>query len=375
MLPAAMTPRRVLLTLDAVGGVWRHVVDLAGGLRDAGFACRLLGFGPEPDAARIRAEGRRLAGIEMAWTGQPLDWLADRPQALDGIPRLIEREARAWRADLLHLGLPSQAAGIDREWSVLVAAHSCMPTWWRAVRGTSLPDEWRWRRALNLHGFARADAILAPSRSHGEALEAEYGPLPRLAVVPNAHAGAIAASGVKEPFVLAAGRWWDAGKNAAVLDAAAVGTAWPIRLAGPLSGPSGGRCALRHAQALGEAGPEAMRRLMARAAIFAAPSLYEPFGLAVLEAASSGAALLLSDIATFRELWDGAAIFVPPSDADAWRAAIGRLAGDAPARRRLGRLAAERARQFSPDAQLRALAAVYEAVTGADPPVPATAGG
>ena len=39
---------------------------------------------------------------------------------------------------------------------------------------------------------------------------------------------------------------------------------------------------------------------------------YEPFGLAVLEAAQAGCALVLSDIPTFRELWDGAAMFVPP---------------------------------------------------------------
>ena len=39
-------------------------------------------------------------------------------------------------------------------------------------------------------------------------------------------------------------------------------------------------------------------------------ALYEPFGLAVLEAAQAGCALVLSDIPTFRELWDGAALFV-----------------------------------------------------------------
>ena len=41
---------------------------------------------------------------------------------------------------------------------------------------------------------------------------------------------------------------------------------------------------------------------------------YEPFGLAVLEAAQAGCALVLSDIPTFRELWNGAAQFVPPGD-------------------------------------------------------------
>ena len=44
--------------------------------------------------------------------------------------------------------------------------------------------------------------------------------------------------------------------------------------------------------------------------IFVSVSRYEPFGLAVLEAAHAGCALVLSDIPTFRELWQGAASFV-----------------------------------------------------------------
>ena len=49
----------------------------------------------------------------------------------------------------------------------------------------------------------------------------------------------------------------------------------------------------------------------ARCPIFVSAARYEPFGLAVLEAAQAGCALVLSDIPTFRELWDGAALFVP----------------------------------------------------------------
>ena len=51
-----------------------------------------------------------------------------------------------------------------------------------------------------------------------------------------------------------------------------------------------------------------------RATVYAAPSLYEPFGLAPLQAALHGCALVLSDIGSFRELWDGCAEFVPPGD-------------------------------------------------------------
>ena len=48
--------------------------------------------------------------------------------------------------------------------------------------------------------------------------------------------------------------------------------------------------------------------------VFISTARYEPFGLAVLEAAQFGCALILSDIPTFRELWNGCAIFIDPDD-------------------------------------------------------------
>ena len=74
---------------------------------------------------------------------------------------------------------------------------------------------------------------------------------------------------------------------------------------------------------------------MRRSAIFAAPSRYEPFGLAVVEAAISGAALVLADIPTFRELWSDAALFVSPDDSGGWSRALTELAEDSVLRERL----------------------------------------
>jgi glycosyltransferase involved in cell wall biosynthesis len=86
---------------------------------------------------------------------------------------------------------------------------------------------------------------------------------------------------------------------------------------------------------------------MARASIYAMPARYEPFGLSILEAGLSGCALVLGDIPSLREHWDGAAAFVAPDDRGALRRAIGRLI-DSPARRaELGRRARERGHEFT----------------------------
>ena len=111
----------------------------------------------------------------------------------------------------------------------------------------------------------------------------------------------------REPFILAAGRLWDEAKGMDWLDRAAA--TLPIRVAGPTNGPHG-TAHFKHLIELGTLTPTQMATEYRNAEIFASMSIYEPFGLAVLEAAQAGATLVLRENPTFRELWDGAAHFV-----------------------------------------------------------------
>jgi glycosyltransferase involved in cell wall biosynthesis len=346
--------RRVLITLDAVGGVWRYAIDVARGLESHGIDCLLVGFGPEPDAEQRAECGRG----ELIWTHAALDWTVSDSAELDRGADALASLARDWNADILHLNLPSQAAGLPDRCPVVVASHSCVPTWWRAVHGTDLPAAWAWQIERNQAGFQRAEAVIVPSRSHAAALTAVYTELPPLHVIYNATA-VEPAEQPKEPLILGVGRWWDPGKNGSVLDAAAAITPWPVILAGPLNGPSGQHAGFRNSQTPGVLPHRDILALMRRSAIFAAPSRYEPFGLAVAEAAISGAALVLADIPTFRELWDDAALFVPPDDSGGWSRALAALATDTVLRLRLADAAGARARQFTLARQSAQLHALY----------------
>jgi glycosyltransferase involved in cell wall biosynthesis len=354
-----VTPRRVLMTADAVGGVWRYAIDLCRSLNGAGVAVLLACPGPPPRPGQV-AEAAALPGTRLHLLDAPLDWMARDAAALRDLPRLLEDLARREGCDLLHLNLPSQAAELRGEMPVVVVSHSCVVTWWQAMRGTPLPAEWAWQHALNQAGLARADAVLAPSGSHAAALRAAYGLARGIGVVPNA-ARPDAHDGPREDFVFAAARWWDEGKNAALLDAAAVRTAWPIRAAGACRGENGQDFTFHHAEALGALPHEATRALMRRASIFASPSRYEPFGLAALEAAQSGAALVLADIPTYRELWRDAALLVDPVDPRAFAAAIDGLAQDPARRLALAERGRARAGRFTADRQLLALLPAYAA--------------
>jgi glycosyltransferase involved in cell wall biosynthesis len=160
-------------------------------------------------------------------------------------------------------------------------------------------------------------------------------------------------------FVFTAGRLWDEGKNFGMLDAAAGRIGVPVRAAGPLAGPNGAQVLFDNIHCLGTLGEEELGRWLSARPVFVSAALHEPFGPSVLEAASAGCALILSDIPTFRELWDEVAIFVDPRDEDGFARAIGDLVGDDFERAVLGRAARERAARYTPDAMAAQMANLY----------------
>lgn len=353
--PPNTEPRRILMTLDAVGGVWRYSLDLAASLVDTGWEAILAGFGPPPDEAQA-SEARSIG--PLVWLDGPLDWMAGHPDELHPVGQELDRLADDFDVDLLHLNLPSQAAFVRTRRPVVAVSHSCVPTWFRAVRGTVPPQDWAWHEAVNRQGFERANLVIAPSQSHAEALVETYGALAALRVVHNA-SRAETVSCAKMPYVFAAGRWWDEGKNGAVLTSAAARSQWPVLMAGSWQGPNGQAVACDHAQALGSLSHAETLARTAQAAIFVSPSIYEPFGLSVLEAARAGAALVLSDIPIYRELWDGVALFADPHEPGDFAAAINCLAKSAQQRLDLGRKARERSLAFSVQRQASEIAQLY----------------
>ena len=68
--------------------------------------------------------------------------------------------------------------------------------------------------------------------------------------------------------------------------------------------------------------------LYAAATVFVLPSLYEGFGLPVLEAMACGAAVACSNTSSLPEIAGDAAMTFDPLDVGAMAGAIGRLLGD-----------------------------------------------
>ncbi len=353
-------PRRVLMTADAVGGVWTYALTLAAGLADHGIGTTLAVIGPAP--APDQAQAARALGLRLEQCDARLEWMPGADAEFARSAGWLRRLADSVEPDLVHINGYCHAA-LDWPVPCVVAAHSCVASWWQAVHGAPPPADYAWYCAQVRRGLAAADLVLAPTAAFLAALEACHGRVRRPCVVPNGTALGPAEPVAKDAAVLAAGRLWDPAKNLAVLDAAAARCPWPVMIAGDPSGPSGAARPLRHARALGRIPAAALRAWMARAEIFALPARYEPFGLAILEAALESCALVLGDIPTLRELWHGCALFVDPDDTDALAAALTALAGNRPLCRRLGRHARERAQSFGADRMVAGTLAAYRSAT------------
>src|SRR3954453_9026087 len=80
--------KRIMLTTDAVGGVWRYSLELASGFADRGARVVLAVMGPAPSAAQ-RSEAAAIPGLRLVSTELPLDWLADTPALLADAARSL----------------------------------------------------------------------------------------------------------------------------------------------------------------------------------------------------------------------------------------------------------------------------------------------
>lgn len=356
---------RVLMSADTVGGVWTYALDLARALGRHGVETVLATMGAPLSRAQ-RRQASRQSRLIVHESGFKLEWM-DRPwRDVERAGEWLLHLERRYAPDLVHLNNYCHGALPWRSPTVMVA-HSCVLSWWEAVHGEAAPGDYgRYRREVR-RGLHAVDRVVAPSRSMLEALQRHYGPLPAAEVIHNGRDARHYARARKQPLILAVGRLWDAAKNIEQVMQAAPALQWPVYLAGEVQHPNGQAVSLEKVGSLGQLAPEPLAGWYARAGVYVFPARYEPFGLSVLEAALSGCALVLGDIRSLRELWDGAALFVPPDDTEALVGAVNELVSNGRYRAGLMRRAQNRARAYSLDGMAADYMALYGKLLGRSP--------
>jgi glycogen(starch) synthase len=347
--------KRILMTGDTVGGVWTYTMELAEALGGHEIHVVLAALGGAPSDGQ-RQEAARIPNLELLASDFKLEWMDDPwRDVADSGNWLLDLEEQ-YAPDLVHLNSFGHGA-LDWQTPVVVTAHSCVLSWWRAVKGCGAPESWDRYRAIVTESLSAADLVTAPSRTMADAVAEHYG-IDGCRVIGNGRCASRFRRGVKEPFVFTAGRLWDDAKNVAAVVKAAPRLAWPVYCAGE----AGQRPYTTGATMLGYLAPDALADWYSRAAIYALPARYEPFGLSVLEAAHSGCALVLGDIPSLREVWGDAATFVPPGDAEALADAINQLIADPERRESMASAAWQHAMQYTPGRMASAYLEAYESI-------------
>lgn len=355
---------RVFMTADAVGGVWQYSLDLAQGLRAYDTETTLCVLGPRPQPEQIAA-ARRIPGLKLICLDLPLDWTAATPEDVLDAASAVVNVAEEDDCAIVHLNSPALAAGPRFSVPTVAVCHSCMATWWHAIRKRPLSRQFRWHRDLVAQALGKVDAVVAPSGAFAKAIAKTYNLAAAPTVVYNGRRPSVreplpeAVAIPEGPFAFTAGRLWDEGKNLRTLDEAASRLSIPVFAAGPLKGPNRASIKFNHLQSLGNLSDGHIAEWLAAKPIFVSTARYEPFGLAVLEAAEAACPLVLSDIQTFRELWEGAAIFVPPNDDSAVAEAVEMLASDIRQRTLFASAARRRARRYTAEVMAAKVRAIY----------------
>jgi glycogen(starch) synthase len=343
---------RLLLTADTVGGVWTYALELADALAEHDVEVTLAATGaPLTPDQRSALRSSRVARAFAA--DYALEWMEDPWRDLERAGHWLLEIAAEVGPDVVQLNAYAHAA-LPWDAPVVVVGHSDVLSWHEAVRERPAGPQWDRYRDVVREGLAAADLLVAPTRWMLDELVRLYNPPSPRCVIPNGSSRTVPARR-KERLVLSAGRVWDEAKNVNALVRAAPSVPWPIAVAG--SGPVGAGV-----RALGPLGREAMDEALAAAAIYAAPARYEPFGLAALEAARAGCALVLGDIASLREVWGDAALYVAPEEDDTLVRTLRTLADDAALLADFAARARGRARRYSAHGMAEAYMNAYRRV-------------
>ena len=316
-------------------GIRRYSTELVRALTSLDEPLEVVALGG--DSARIPAGLERIP--ESAHPPSNAGW------TLIGLPRTASRA----RVNVIHAPAYTAPfwAGVPVVLTIHDVSYETHPEWY--------PYRRDWLRRYFYRRSARAAArVLTVSAFSASEIMAAYGiPAARITVTPlGVHHGTFGAgdpdialdlpANVTEPFLLHVGDLHERRNLPLVLDAVlearrhfGAAAAMSLVLAGVDRGVSEGLCAMaaeagspEAVVALGPVSEDRVHALYRGATALVYPSLYEGFGLPLIEAMASGTPVLASHEASIPEVLGGAGLLLDPHDVSAWRDAIIRVVND-----------------------------------------------
>lgn len=368
----------VVMTTDATGGVWSYSLTLTRALRQRGIDVTLVSIGPAPDAQQ---EADVPAGTRLIVTDYKLEWQADLNGDVALSSVFIGGLVEDLRPEILHSNhycYGSLATGTPK---VVVAHNDLLSrlTWCRHdgdVRQLAVPPHLADYRAFVEEGLAGAQVVVCPSGFMADTLVQHYHARPLTMVIPNGVAMPTAPPAPRPPdgplTAVVAGRLWDEAKNADLAIAGVHLSAAPLRLlaVGPTRSPDGVERVVLADERIAPLGLLPLAEVEGayrRSDVYLAVSCYEPFGLAPLEAALTGAAVVCNDLPSYHEVWGDVAVYFRRNDPADLARRLDELAADPDHLRERQQRAYARALQFTADAMADRYIALYRQLIDRSP--------
>ncbi|KAA6456972.1 glycosyltransferase family 4 protein [Acidobacteria bacterium AB60] len=304
---------RVLMTTDTVGGVWTFTQELAAGLLESGCTVSLVSFGRLPSPVQ-QDDCQRLAGMHRErFFYRPseigLEWMEDNQTVYEEGASLLTREAVRFSPDVIHSNQFCYGA-LQLAIPCVVSAHSDVFSWFRACRGASPPpSHWlaTYRETVQA-GLLQCSAVIAPTRWMMRELAQAFELPQRCDVISNGRTVEAGSGSPRKMCAVTVGRLWDEAKGIDTLHT--LRSPIPILVAGSTTHPDARRPpSIASATYLGELGGDQILHLFQSSSIYLCLSRYEPFGLAPLEAALCGCAVVARDLPSLREVWGDSALY------------------------------------------------------------------
>lgn len=331
------------MTADTIGGVWTYALELTLALQAFGVEVHMATMGKKLNQSQWK-EADTLHNLKIYESDYALEWMDNPWQDVESAGRWLLSLAREIQPDLIHLNNYIHGA-LSWPAPVLMVGHSCVLSWWEAVKKERAPAYWHTYADLVKKGLQHANAVVGISQTMLNCLHRHYGPISYAKVIYNGREKKGFTPETKAPVIYSMGRLWDEAKNIHALQCIAGQLSWPVYVAGDDQGKL--QAATNNFHLLGKLSMPEVKQWLSKAGIYVMPARYEPFGLSLLEAALSGCALVAGDIPSLRELWEGAALFADPENPQALCQQIEKLIQQPELRQNLAVAAMKRAEKFS----------------------------
>ena len=304
---------RILLTTDTTGGVWTFTKELTTELLQRGHAIALVSFGDPPThehlawcTAQTTAYG---SSFQFTASNAPLEWMEKNEFVFKHGAGVLFHIANYFQPDLLHSNQFCFGA-LSTKLPKLVTAHTDVMSWAKACRPMGI-QACRWLRqyrSLVTQGLRTCDAVASPTQWMATELSRHYSDLPPSYVVPHGRSLSAPQSHLRNVQAVTIGRMWDEAKKVEMLRS--VNSPIPIYIVGSRHrGDSVAPRQIGRSVLLGAMPESSLMSLLARSSIYISTSVYEPFGMAPIEAALCGCAVVANDIPSMREVWGDNALY------------------------------------------------------------------